>query len=282
MKSIDFTKPGGFPLTQDQLGYLQTAYTESVYALTNMGGNGPFVVSGCVITKSLVTGTTYNYAMTDGWIFYQGNMVKVNAGGLLSINESVDATYMQVNTSANPLTYNDGSTPSVVLDSYITLVAQPIGTADDTTHFLLSELAPFGTGFGMNNRESTWNSLVVNTLAADGGVTGTIYYKKNFVTNTLHIRSYLSSANAQNFPASPAAIYSLMGTLPTGYLPNNNAYFTGYYFAANLIKDDLGIAWIKHLTCAVNTGGQVSVNWLRPDSAISGYAVIFNAVIPLD
>ncbi len=283
MKAIDFTQPGGFPLTQDQLGYLQTAYTECINALAAMGGDGPFTVSGCVVTKTLVSGTTYNYSITPGWVYYEGNMIRVPAIGLAGINESTDAAYMLISPAALPLTYNDGSTPNVIFDSSISLTALPTGTTDDSTRFLLSELVPFGVGFGNANKESAWNTLVVNTPSASGGVTGNIYYRKNFLTNTLQLRGFLDSANAQNFAASPFALYYSMGTLPTEYRPTSvEVPFIASYAFANLIKDDLGISWIKQVNGIVNSASQILINWLRPDSAIAGYGILFDATLTLD
>jgi hypothetical protein len=210
-------------------------------------------------------------------------MIKVASGGLAGIDESIDAAYMLISNSATSLTYNDGSMPNVILDASISLMAQTIGTADDTTHFLLSELAPFGTGFGNNNRESAWNTIVVNTLAATGGVTGNVYYKKNFVTNTLHIRGLLTSANAQNFPASPSSIYSLMCTLPSAYAPANpSAFFMANKFASQQLLDDTGVDYIRSVECGVNTIGQLFIRWIRPTASIAGYAIEFNTIIPLD
>jgi hypothetical protein len=123
---------------------------------------------------------------------------------------------------------------------------------------------------------------VVSTGAAVGGVTGTVYYKKDFTANTLHIRGALSANDAQNFAASPLAVYSVMGVLPSEYTPVNTAYFTAYYFTSSQIKDDLGIAWLKQINCALNTSGQLYVNWIRPDIAIVGYGINFNTIIPLD
>jgi len=140
MKTIDFTQPGGFPLTQDQLGYLQTAYTECINALAAMGGDGPFTISGCAVTRTHVTGSVYNYSVAQGWVYYQGNMIRVPSITLTGINESTHAAYMLIVPSVLPLTYNDGSTPNVILDNSITLAALPVGTADDSTRFLLSEL----------------------------------------------------------------------------------------------------------------------------------------------
>ena len=283
MKSIDFTKPGGFPLTQDQLGYMQTAYTECLNALVAIGGSGPFAVSGCLITKTLISGTTFNYAVTAGWIFYNGSMIRVPAISLTGIDESVNAAYMLVTPTATPLSFYNGSNPNVVLDSSISLVAQAIGTHDDSTHFLLSALTPFGVSFGNNNKESVWNTLIVNTAPADGGVTGNIYYKKNFLTNTLQLRGFLSANNAQNFAASPASLYPLMGTLPVQYWPANpSVLFVANKFFATQILDDTGVDYIRSVECFLNTAGQILMRWIRPATSILGYSIEFNTIIPLD
>ena len=67
MKTIDFTKPGGFPLTQDQLNYLQSAYKEAINAVAAMGGSGavPVIVSGMVVANP----STGDYSITDGWFY---------------------------------------------------------------------------------------------------------------------------------------------------------------------------------------------------------------------
>jgi hypothetical protein len=279
MKAIDFTQPGGFPLTQDQLDYLQQAYTECVHALGTIGGNGtaPYVISGMVITNP----SPGNYTVTDGWFMYGGELVHIPAGGISGIPAGQDA-YIQVTANASPLTFNNGSTPNVILDKSAGMVSLPSGTADDATHFAVSHLKPFGAGFGVNNREQVWQSLNVSTPAADGGVTGTIYYKKDFTANTLQIRGLLAANNAQNFAASPGALYYNMGTLFATYFPNNSTYFTAQYFVASLIQDDLGVSWIKQINCVINNTGQVLVNWIRPNTSIVGYGITFNATVPLD
>jgi hypothetical protein len=279
MKAIDFTQPGGFPLTQDQLDYLQQAYTEATGALAAMGGDSssPFTVSGMLLANP----STGDYTITDGWFMYNNEMIRCTAGSITGAS-GASAAYLVITAAASPLIYNDGSTPPVVLDKTAALATLPAATATDATHCPLSALRPFGAGFGVANRESAWQSLVVSTLAADGGVTGTVYYKKDFTANTLQIRGLLTSANAQNFAASPGSLFYLMGTLPGGYVPNNTAYFAAHYFVASSIKDDLGVGWIRQLNCGINGFGQLFVNWIKPDIATGGYGINFNAIVPLD
>ena len=276
MKKIDFTHAGGFPLTQENLDYLQQAYTECVNALTMMGGDGttPILISGMVST----TPSPGSTSVTNGWFFYNGEMVRFTGGTVTPTG--TDVPLIVISPASTNLTYYDGSIYPAVLSTTATLSSGP--TLTDATHFPLSALQPFQVIFGLGGRESGWNGIFVSTPVLDGGVSGYIYYKKNFLTNTLHIRASLNANNAQNFSASPAALNALMGTLPAGYIPNNVVYFTTYYFASNLFKDDLGVSWVKQLTSTVSPAGQILINFLRPDISVSAYTVMFNTIIPLD
>lgn len=276
MKKIDFTHAGGFPLTQENIDYLQQAYTECVNALAMMGSDGttPILISGMVPSIPSPGSTS----VTDGWFFYNGEMVRFTGSAVTPTGASVPI--IVISPASTNLTYYDGSIYPAVLNTTATLTSGPPVT--DATHVPLSALQPFQVIFGLKGRETGWNSIFVNTPVLNGGVNGYIYYKKNFLTNTLHIRASLNANNAQNFSGAPAALNSLMGTLPAGYIPNNIVYFTTYYFASNLFKDDLGVSWVKQLTSIVNTGGQILINFLKPDTSVLAYTVIFNTIIPLD
>jgi hypothetical protein len=274
MKAIDFTHPGGFPLTQDQLDYLQQAYTECLNAFGAMGGAGPVIISGMELSVSGITTT-----VSDGWFFYNGELIRFNSGSYSSILVGI-TVLVDITSSSVGLTYNDGSFFPAVLDKAAALFIGPPVTTP--TRFLLADLVPFQVYFGIKGKEAVWNSLSVSTPPASGGVTGTVFYKKNFLTNTLHFRGALTANNAQNFAPSPTALFYLMGTLSAGYIPVNNAYFTGHYYLGGFIQDDLGVSWIKQLSCGVNSIGQISVNWIRPDISIAAYAINFNTIIPLD
>jgi len=276
MKSINFTHPGGFPLTQDELDYLQQAYTECIYALTRMGGDGstPTLISGMESSVPSPGAVT----IADGWFFYNGELIKFTGDTVSPATGTVPL--IVISPVATNLTYNDGSSFPAVLNKTATVVAA--ASVTDATHFPYSALQPFQTFFGNGGREANWNQIVVATDTADGNVEGTIYYKKNWLTNTLHIRASLNANAANNFSASPFALNYLMGTLPSGYIPNNAAYFTTYYFAANMFEDDLGVAWVKQLTSAISTSGQIYINFIKPESSVSAYSVIFNTIIPLD
>jgi hypothetical protein len=92
----------------------------------------------------------------------------------------------------------------------------------------------------------------------------------------------LSAANAQNFAGMPGSLFYLMGTLPTGYRPNNNVYFSAQYLFASSIKDDVASDWIKQLNSALNTSGQLYIGWLKPALPATTYSVVVNTILPLD
>jgi hypothetical protein len=218
---------------------------------------------------------------TNGWIFYNNELIRFVTSSVAGASGGFEP-YVVITPSASALVYHDGSTPPVVQDKDAGLQVLPTGTAADATRFPLTSLRPFGVGLGELNREMVWNSLVVSTPVAEGGVTGTLYYRKNHLTNTLHLRGVLSAANAQNFAGMPGSLFYLMGTLPSGYRPNNNAYFTGQYLFSGSILDSTNSHWIKSINGVFNSAGEILGNWLKPTSTISSYSICLNLSLPLD
>lgn len=276
MKTIDFSFTGGFPLTQDELNYLQQAYSECIMALAATGLNGS--------TPCIVTGMGISYpgggavTTTNGWLVYNGDMIPFTGSTVTPTGS--DVAMVQIANVATNLVYNDGGVHPAIKSKVATLTTGPSATT--AMSFPLSAAMPYTVLLGLNGRESGWGSLTVNTLPAQGSVSGNIFYKKNLLTNTLHLRGALTANAAQNFSASPGALNYLMATLPAGYLPANSGYFTAYYFGSNLFKDDMGVAWIKQFTSILNVAGQIYINFIKPDAAISAFSVVFNTIMPLD
>lgn len=279
MKTIDFTKPGGFPLTQDQLNYLQSAYTEAINAVAAMGGSGtvPVIVSGMVVANP----SPGDYSITDGWFYFNGEMIRCVASSVSGASGGSEA-YVSIVETSSPLVFFDGSMPNVINEKTASLMVLPSGTTADATRFPLADLTRFGKQFGIANRDALWKTLSVSTSVPDGGVSGTVYYKKDYTANTLHLRGVLTAANAQNFAASPGSLYYLMASLPAEHTPVNTGYFVAQYFGAGLIKDDVGVGWIKQVNCAANHTGGLYVNWLRPEILVGSYAINFSAIISLE
>ncbi|MBL7693058.1 MAG: hypothetical protein JNM41_15800 [Flavipsychrobacter sp.] len=244
-----------------------------------MGGSGsaPVVVSGMVVSNP----STGDYSITNGWFFYNGEMIRCESSSVSGATGGSDV-YVSITETSAPLIYFDGSTPNVINEKTASLAVLPTGTVADATRFPLTDLNPYGKVFGAANRDAAWKTLSVSTSVVDGGVSGTVYYKKDHTTNTLHIRGVLTASNAQNFAASPGSLYYLMGSLPAAYAPVNTGYFVAQYFGAGLIKDDAGVGWVKQINCGLTNGGNLFANWIKPDLSVSAYGIVFNDILPLD
>lgn len=108
-KRFDFTKLGGFPLTQNRLAYMQEAYSELIGAICSTFGD--VIVSGCNISDGNIS---------DGWM--------IIGGELLPFKSAPQQTYVKIVDETTDLTYNDSNvypsqvlryaTPSAVVTSY--------------------------------------------------------------------------------------------------------------------------------------------------------------------
>jgi len=72
MNRIDFTKLGGYPLTQADLDFLQAAYTSAFSGIANLFGD-KVIISGMVQTGSNVSA---------GWISVAGELLPFTAGAI--------------------------------------------------------------------------------------------------------------------------------------------------------------------------------------------------------
>lgn len=279
MKTIDFTKPGGFPLTQDRLKYLQQAYTELFGAMGLLAApaNIPIVVSGMVF--SAVGPTT---SISAGWFFYNGELIYFPGNSISSSVGAGNAVYVVLSTTATPLTYNDGSTPDVILETTAAMAILVNTTPTDATHAPWSTAVSFGQGFGATFRDSAWKSFAVATGSGNGTITGTVYYKKDATANTLHLRGVLASTTPTDFAAAPGTTYQVMGTLPAGYRPATLATFMAINEIAGMVLGEDGVTYFDTIRCIVNTSGALEMVWRLPDASVLGYGMQFNVIIPLD
>lgn len=268
MKGFDFTQTGGFPLTQDVLGYLQDGYTEAIKALAAIGGNiaGPMVISGMEVTAP----SPGAVAVANGWFMYNGDLIQFTGGTVTPTGGDVALALIAV--SETPLVFFDGLSHDVKLNKTATLIAAP--TATDATHFPISLLSPFG-------RERDWTEVTLTSVGIPQ-VSGSIFYKKDYITNTLLIRGDLTADNAVFVTPLPTPVYYMATTLPIGYRPSNDFYFIAVNSSPvlwhTLDNDD----WLRHINCKIETNGSVRIEWLPNSGAASGYSIKFNARASLD
>ena len=286
MKNLNLTDNGGYPMAQDDFNWLQQAYTEAIEAMVQVAGSGPYALYGAVVTRALSGGTVYNYSISAGWIVYGGVPYRVPAMGPVAIDESVDIAQLVITVTSLPLTFNNTVVNDVINDATIGIAAAVIGTADSGTAFLWSELVTYAVAVGRVGKDANYSTLVVNTLAANGGVTGNIKYSKDYIANTVHIKSTLTVNDPYNLVASPGFTAYLLGGLPAGYYCGTYMYFVAVASVVdgtpNYLKDDGGTQYIKQINMFVDPAGNVYALLVKPAAGVAIYNFEFNCVLPLD
>jgi len=274
LTKIDYTTTGGFPLTQDVLGTMQDAYTSAIDALCATRGPGPYILSGCVVSNSLSS-----ISLTDGYICYNGTPYRVQGGSIGNIFLFPFQAGLALTVSNTPLTYNNASVNATALqEQYFAFTTIPNGTLS-SAQIPLTSLQPYSV-------EATYT-----TVATGGHVSGNVYYRKNYMTNTLHLYGTLTVLasglaatqvyTGSNVPTGP--IYYDIAPLAAPYLPARDTPFTLYVrYHDSLFLDDLGQDFITQLNGEVKASGDISVGLIKPATSITSYNVYFNTVIPLD
>lgn len=290
MKRHDLTQSGGFPFDQDQMKHLADGITDGVYALARTAGTNKFKLWGCDVTKVLVSGTTYNFSVSAGAMFCDGEVVQVPAMSLSGVDVSVYDVYFEKVANNTTLTYFSGATHASQIDNYMKIEKYTIGTSETSTKFLYTNLVLFGKGFGENNRESSWTSIAVATGAGNGSITGTIYYKKDTLNNTVRVRGILSVGTPSDFAASPELTPVALvaaGSLPSGYRPVAAVHFAasafdGSVLPTNRFKNDAGDSYIDRIGLVILTNGSILGYFIKPDAGVTGYLINFYQIVPID
>lgn len=97
-QTIDFSKTGGFPLTQDAMAFLQKAYNDVFSSLTAIFGTYAF------ISGATISGGTYN----NGWITYNGEIVPFEGAPVSQGN------YVAIVETISTVVYRDNATHGVI------------------------------------------------------------------------------------------------------------------------------------------------------------------------
>src|SRR5579872_2371813 len=183
MNKIDFSHAGGFPLTQDELDFLQQAYISCIQALGAAGvsGSAPTILTGMAVTGG---GNT----VSSGWFIYGGELVQFT--GSTVVPGSGEVALVLITDNTTNLTYNDTSSFPAHHMKTATLTHAPAVT--DATHFPVSALVPWviidptlyndvatlTSALASINSACTTDTWVA--LAVGGGTitTGTVVYNK--------------------------------------------------------------------------------------------------------
>jgi hypothetical protein len=222
MKSIDFTQPGGFPLTQERLGYLQDAYTEAIAGLSAVFTNGsvPVLISGMVTSFSM--GMEF---ISPGYFFYDNKLVRFGGASLGPILVG-NAAYVVITETALPLTYNDGSSHNVIIDRVGGIGIFADTTPADATRFPYSSLQRAAVAFA----DANVNAIKPAFVAGGGGPT----YSGSLIPDPLSPigfrkahgskRVVIKGVTNDSLPVSTISDCSVF-VLPLGYRPGQEQLF---------------------------------------------------------
>ncbi len=222
MKAIDFSHDGGYPLTQDDLDYLQQAYTECISSMTA-------VVDSTTAIILAGMGSTFGLGVTTiaaGYFLYNGKIVRFTGGtyGALSVGTVV---LVVITPNATDLTYDDSSIYPAILESTAGLTTGAAVT--DATHFPLNNMISYATAFALASNSSVWPAPI-RASAGSGIYAGTfdddssspITYRKAVGSNMVELAGVTNnSAGASSIGGS-----TLMMTLPVGYRPAHDRHFS--------------------------------------------------------
>jgi hypothetical protein len=275
MNTIDFSHVGGFPLTQTELDFMQQTYLKGIHALAQMSNNAelPVIISGMHSTSGRIGTVT----VSDGWLYYRGQMVQFT-GGTVTYADT-DIPMVEISLHSVLLTYQDGVERPALKVVTAHLMSGP--TRLDDTHFPLHRMRSFHEGFGAAGREQDWNVLDVGSTHAAGSISGSVYYQLDKMNNSLHLRGMVFANDAQSLNSSTSGVLTLIATLPEGYRPAVNTYFTAYNQSPRNIKDDAGVAWIKQINALLHSSGNLQFNFMRPEATVAELGFTFNVIIPL-
>jgi len=100
MRRVDFTLPGGIPLTQGRIKELQDTYMEAINALTRLAGNN-CIVSGCTESAGGM--------IAAGWVILNGELLPFKGGAKLN-------RLYKKETAVASAQYGDGQTKNVTYE----------------------------------------------------------------------------------------------------------------------------------------------------------------------
>jgi len=273
MNTLDLTKTGGFPFTQDMLDWIQ----QNGLGVMNMLGAKclPNSLATTPNTPVVLTGFNPNGGATykAGYMWYNNEIlhfpVDIDTSGIPLLDPTSGLVYgfaiVETDTSVS---YFDGSSHNTKISRTLTIVA---GANALTTTFIPLTTTIYYFDNGLREIVETHVPISVSSI------TGDVYYRKNYLNNTLQVRGLLS------IPASvinPPSVITL-ATLPVAYRPiSQSGLFTGYYrYVSSYLTDVSGIDFIRNVHMELQTNGSLNI---LPIPAAGVYSIMFNSTIPLD
>lgn len=245
MKLYDFTQEGGFPFTQNILARMQTAYRETINALAAAFGDGsdtvPIVLTGM---KSSDAGGG-DTAVSAGWFLYNGEVIYFPGDSYAAPLPDFE-NYVVITTSATPLTFNDASTPNVVIESAGSIEVLADTTPEDETKFLVSSLKTAAVAFAEANIDDLYGEWQTPVYENDyiAHASSPIAYRRAVGSKVVRIKGKTLNSLGHS-TVSDEVVF----TLPEGYRPSEEQVFS------NISENPGG----QHVPIRVKPNGEVSL-----------------------
>ena len=128
MKRFDFTKPGGFPLTQETLAFMQESYSDLSAALVEFFGDNA-IVSGCNVN---VSNNGIGGNISNGWIIFNNELIPFVGG---SFTGNISGIYpgdvhFKIQQNNEQLSFANGTQQTVKFSKIAVLTTETgLGTA---------------------------------------------------------------------------------------------------------------------------------------------------------
>jgi len=187
-KYIDFTKTGGFPLTQDVMAFLQDSYDKVFGSIAQTLGQYN-ILTGCTFD-----GGSGSYG--SGWITYNGEVLPF-------VGAPAVPNGVIVVESAHTVTYRDTSMNAVIKTRYATLGSGGI----PITSFSINTLASLKNGIDGANAAAA--QAAADAAAAQSAAAA--------ATSTAN--NALSVAGSAGLPSGTIILWSgSVGSIPSGFV----------------------------------------------------------------
>lgn len=179
-----------------------------------------------------------------------------------------------ISETKSPATFEDASVKNVLGCTKVANLVVAATVSPPSGGILQDDFVLWHKSFGENARGNWQNTSGTSSLFDHN-----ISYKKNELTNTLHLKGTVTVKDTVDL----GNYYYAIATLPLVYRPNTHAAFTAYFrYHNSALRDSTTTDFITTLNGELRDNGNISIGMRRPDSSVTSYTVTFNTIIPLD
>lgn len=285
----DITSTIGFPPKKGTWDFLQNSYQECISSIiinTITEKFGIYHPGMVYILNGLVLSTGANYSISDGSVFYNGEIYQY-PGGTFPVAGGVPVANLLITqytsgTEADPVTFTDLVARNVHNIRAIVFVSGATGSGSFSGSLSsVNDLSNMINVYNQLNQVITGN-VVVSTGGGSGTITGTIYYQKDLRTNELLIEGVLTASTPADFNDYAGITFTTVGTLPVGFRPASTASFDSFLQSPSfVIQNAANTVYLERFEVQVLTTGVTKIRFVKPDAGVASYIIEFKQIISL-